>query len=116
VLSHLLLHFGLIPDCTQVAVCLLCLLAAHLSVSSAAADAVRCLDPTKEGEQRMILECRAQLQQCRRTPIVVWALGWLFLVAFTWLPCFYFCCCSKGPAYATQGANGVQVGFQGSRV
>lgn len=72
-------------------------------------DAVRCLDPMKEGEQRMILECRAQLQQCRRTPIVVWALGWLFLVAFTWLPCFYFCCCSKGPAYATQGANGVQM-------
>lgn len=59
-------------------------------------------------------ECALQHGQCRKTPIIIWSLGFLFLVGFSWLPCFYFCCCSKDPKLAgsnsTQPQSAVQVG------
>jgi hypothetical protein len=74
---------------------------------------IKCLNVTDPDQLNSFMQCRMQLAQCRRTPIVIWALGWLFLAGFSWLPCFYFCCCAKEPppAYGDPYAqNGVQVG------
>jgi hypothetical protein len=94
--------------------CVRCLWALHLSASlSAATGALQCLTAANAADQPRIMQCRLELQQCRKTPIIIWALGWLFLVGFSWVPCFYFCCCAKDPRCAAQGemytAQGVQV-------
>lgn len=75
--------------------------------------ALQCLTAANAADQPRIMQCRLELQQCRKTPIIIWALGWLFLVGFSWVPCFYFCCCAKDPRCAAQGgmytAQGVQM-------
>lgn len=65
-----------------------------------------CLDPNTEPGRQAIRECIMQRGQCRKTPIIIWSLGFLFLVGFSWVPCFYFCCCSKDPKLA--GSNATQ--------
>lgn len=78
---------------------------------------IKCLNITDPDQLNSFMQCRMQLAQCRRTPIIIWSLGWLFLAGFSWLPCFYFCCCAKEPPPGYGGdpymQNGVQVGVTG---
>ncbi|GBF94124.1 hypothetical protein Rsub_07111 [Raphidocelis subcapitata] len=63
---------------------------------------------------RDALACVARYKSCITVPAIIWAVGWLFLV-LSWLPCTYFCCCSRGPhAPPSPSARGLSTPAFGS--
>lgn len=74
-----------------------------------AAGAWVCLDANQDVDHATF--CRSQYSSCKRSPAVVWAIGWFFLFFLSWVPCCYFCCCSRGPKEADY-EFGAQVNFE----
>lgn len=72
-----------------------------------------CLNPATSSDRTQYDRCYTQYSQCLRRPSAVWGVGWFFLVIMSWIPCCYFCCCSKNPKHNTVSlmyGPGVQVG------
>jgi hypothetical protein len=59
-----------------------------------------CLSRTIASEAPRVKACYDEYLVCMKRPAAVWAVGWLFLVVMSWVPCCYFCRCSTSPKHA----------------
>lgn len=69
----------------------------HIHTHTHPGGQIQCLDPQQAQNMTAAAVCNEALGRCRKGPVAMWAIGWLFLVVLSWVPCFYFCCCAQDP-------------------
>ena len=52
--------------------------------------------PNNQSAIPLCVECADLVTECVPTPLILFIIGIILLTA-TWIPCFYFCCCSSAP-------------------